>query len=99
VPVIRLLACASVFRAVIALFTASCRIEGRAERILAIQAGIFAMVVGLTVTLGKARGIDGVALAWLVANAVAGCAAAPRVLRILKSAKAPAERDARLAGG
>jgi O-antigen/teichoic acid export membrane protein len=86
-PILRLLVCASAFRAVVALFVVICRIEGHAARILAIQASIFTMVIGLTVVLGKPRGIEGVAVAWLIANAVAGCAAAPRVLEILRKGK------------
>jgi O-antigen/teichoic acid export membrane protein len=97
-PVLRLLACASAFRAIIVLFGVICRVEGRASRILTIQASIFTMVIGLAIVLGEAQGIEGVALAWLIANGIAGCAAMPRVLRILRSGKALAERDVRLAG-
>jgi O-antigen/teichoic acid export membrane protein len=87
-PVLRLLACASIFRAVMVLYVVSARIQGSTSRILAMQAGIFTMVIGLAVVLGQAHGIEGVALAWLIANAVAGCAVAPRVLGILRRAKA-----------
>ncbi len=98
-PVLRILVCASAFRAIIVLFGVICRVEGRASRILAIQTSIFTMVVGLTIVLGGAYGIEGVALAWLIANGIAGCAATPRVLRILRSGKALDELDVQLVGG
>ncbi len=82
-PVLRLLACASAFRALIALYVVICRIEGRASRILTLQAAIFLIVITLTVVLGKAHGIEGVALAWLITNGIAGCAVMPRVMRAL----------------
>ncbi len=85
-PVLRLLACASVFRAVTALYVAVCRVEGYASRVLAIQASIFVMAIGLTIGFAK-YGINGVAIAWLTANAVAGCCAAPRVWRTLRAGK------------
>jgi O-antigen/teichoic acid export membrane protein len=84
VTVLRLLAAASTFRVIVALFVVICRIEGRASHILFVQAATFAMVIGLAVALGKAHGIDGVAGAWLIANAVGGCAVAPRVWRALR---------------
>jgi len=98
-PVLRLLACASIFRAVQALFGTICRIEGRASRSVALQAAILAMLLGLTLVLGKTYGIEGVALAWLITNGVAGCAVTPPVLRILHSGRAAAKPDVQLAGG
>jgi len=98
-PVLRLLACASGFRAIVALFGAICRVEGRAARILAIQASIFTMVIALTVVLGKAHGIEGVAVGWLLANAIAGCAALPHVLGVLRVGKTLAESSATGARG
>ncbi len=98
-PVLRLLACASIFRAIVTLFVVICRIEGRASRILAIQAAIFVMVIGLTVVLGKAHGIEGVALAWLIANSIAGCVAVPRVLRTLRRGRELAEPNIQAVGG
>lgn len=92
-PVLRLLVCASVFRAIVALFGAVCRIEGRAGDILALQGALFAMVIALTVVLAQAQGIVGVGYAWLAANLVAGAIAAPRVLRVLRSHDLRATRD------
>jgi hypothetical protein len=85
--VLRLLACASAFRAIIALHVVRARIEGSTVRVLAIQASTFTLVVALSVVLGQAHGIQGIAMAWLIANAVIGCVAAPRVLQTLHTAK------------
>ncbi len=86
-PVLRLLACASAFRAIITLYVVRARIEGSTMRILAVQASTFTLVVAFSVVLGKARGIQGIAIAWLIANAVIGCLAVPRVLQTLRTAK------------
>jgi O-antigen/teichoic acid export membrane protein len=82
--VLRLLACASTFRVIVALFVVICRIEGTASRILGVQAFTFTAVIGFAFVLGKKGGIDGVAAGWLLANGLAGCAVAPRVWRVLR---------------
>jgi len=84
-PVLRLLACASGFRMVEALYSAICRVEGRASRILAIQAAVFVMVIGSAIPLAESYGINGVAAAWLIGNAVAGCCVAPYVARVFRA--------------
>jgi O-antigen/teichoic acid export membrane protein len=81
---LRLLACASVFRAIIGLYSAICRVQGRAGRVLVVQAAVFALVVGLTLTLGRSHGLQGVGLAWLAANALVACALAPATVRTLR---------------
>jgi len=81
--VLRLLACASVFRAVTAVYSAACRVEGRGSRILAVQGGTFALVTALTTALAPRYGIDGVAMAWLLSSAIVAVAAAPRLIRLL----------------
>ncbi len=83
-PVLRLLACASVFRMLGAVFVAICRVQGRAELILAMQGAVFVLVVAGTVALGRSGGIDGVASSWLIANAVTGVLAIPYLLRVLR---------------
>jgi len=84
-PVLRLLACASAFRMAGALLVAICRIEGRASRILGLQAAVFVLVIGCTVLLGRSGGIEGVALAWLIANALTGTLAVPFLWRTLRT--------------
>lgn len=85
VPVLRLLACASAFRCVGAVYVAICRVEGRASRILAMQGAVFALVVAGTVVLGRSHGINGVAAAWLIANALTGLVVLPHVRRTLRA--------------
>ncbi len=84
-PVLRLLACASGFRMIGALFVAICRVEGRASRILAMQAAVFLLVVGFTIPLGRLHGIEGVAAAWLMANVLTASLAVPHVWRTLRA--------------
>jgi O-antigen/teichoic acid export membrane protein len=91
--VLRLLVCASVFRAVTALYIGVCRVEGRGGRILAAQGATFVLVIGLTVLLAPGHGIDGVAIAWLVANGIVGVAVAPRLIQVLRR---PAPRTPQL---
>jgi O-antigen/teichoic acid export membrane protein len=85
---LRLLVCASMFRATIALYGAICRVEGNASRVLAVQAAAFALTIGLTILLGRRGGLQGIALAWLIANALVACAVAPRLLGILAQGSA-----------
>lgn len=87
--VLRLLACASAFRAIIALYTAICRVEGRGSRILAVQGAAFVLITGLTVALAPAYGIEGVATAWLLANATIAAGVVPRLISLLRGRRAP----------
>lgn len=82
--VLRLLAVASVFRGLVALYTALCRINGTTMPVLEIQAVTFALVMSLTVVLGKAHGLDGVAVAWLVGNGAVALFTIPRILRTIR---------------
>ena len=97
--VLRVLAAASAFRVIGALFVVICRIEGRGGQILALQASVFVIVTGLAVVLGRAHGIDGVAFAWLIANAAVGCAVAPRVWRVLHQPRGTIDIAALDSGG
>jgi O-antigen/teichoic acid export membrane protein len=82
--VLRLLACASIFRAATALCIGVCRVQGRGGWILAAQGATFALIIGLTALLAPKHGIDGVATAWLVANGLVGIVALRRLIRILR---------------
>jgi O-antigen/teichoic acid export membrane protein len=82
--VLRLLACASIFRAATALCIGVCRVQGRGGWILAAQGATFALVIGLTAVLAPKHGIDGVATAWLVANGLVGIVALQRLIRFLR---------------
>jgi O-antigen/teichoic acid export membrane protein len=81
---LRLLACASVCRAIIGLYSAICRVQGRAGRVLVVQAAVFLLVVVLTPLLARSHGLEGVGFAWLVANALVACAVTPATVRILR---------------
>ena len=77
---LRLMACASIARAVLTLYVGISRVEGRASRNLAIQGLVLASVMGLTVILGRDHGVTGVAVAWLAANGLAASVALPHVV-------------------
>jgi O-antigen/teichoic acid export membrane protein len=81
---LRLLACASVFRAIIGLYSAICRVQGRAGRVLVVQAAVFVLVVGLTPVLGRSHGLEGIGLAWLVSNGLVACAVTAATVRVLR---------------
>jgi O-antigen/teichoic acid export membrane protein len=81
---LRLLACASVFRAIICLYSAICRVQGRAGRVLVVQAAVFVLVVSLTPVLGRSHGLEGVGLAWLVSNCVVAFAVIPATVGVLR---------------
>ncbi|HEX6391148.1 MAG TPA: hypothetical protein VFZ89_16930 [Solirubrobacteraceae bacterium] len=83
---LRLLACASVARAVCHLFIALARVHGRGGAILLAQGTIFAIVCVLALALAGPLGLDGVALAWLAGNGIVALAAAPTILRTIRSA-------------
>jgi O-antigen/teichoic acid export membrane protein len=82
--VLRLLACASLFRAGIALYCAVCRVEGRAFRILLVQAATLALTISLTYVFAQQSGLDGVGVAWLLANLLVACAVWPSVYRLVR---------------
>jgi hypothetical protein len=67
--VLRLLGCASLLRMVIALFSAVARVQQRGLWLASVELGLLGLVLAPSVALGHAYGIDGVALAWLLANA------------------------------
>jgi O-antigen/teichoic acid export membrane protein len=82
--VLRLLALASLFRVVLALFVALARLRGRGSAILTIQAVFSVLVIGLTALLADQWGIEGVAIAWLSASAIAALAALPYVITFMR---------------
>lgn len=82
--VLRLLAVASLCRGVIGLYTAINRVEGRASRVLGAHGTVCLGTLALAVLGGRHGGLDGVALAWLAANAVVAAVALAPVLRLLR---------------
>jgi O-antigen/teichoic acid export membrane protein len=88
---LRLLACGSAFYAVLVLYIAIARLQGRSGRILAVEAAKLPLLLGGVVALSGPLGIEGVALAWLGSVALVALAVAPSLVRFLRS---PPGRDA-----
>ena len=83
--VLRLLLCASVFRAAMLLAAGIWRLEGRGARI-AVLDGV--MLIGLlcaAIPLAYAYGVNGVALAWVGSAMVIGCVVMPTLLRHIRA--------------
>jgi O-antigen/teichoic acid export membrane protein len=88
-PVLRLLALASLARAVVALYAAISRVEGHAGRILLAQIATLVLIMSATLGFTKVAnlGLTGVGYAWLLANGVVACVVAPHVIRVLRTGK------------
>jgi len=81
---LRLLLCASLFRAVIALFSAVSRVQGRGLRLGLVELALLVLVLGPAVPLARSHGIEGVAAVWLGANAIICLAVVPLLIRFLR---------------
>ena len=86
---LRLLLCGSVFRAVIALFSAVSRAQGRGGRLALVELALLVLVLGAAIPLAHSHGIDGVAAAWLGANALICLAVSPLLVRFLREPREP----------
>ncbi len=84
--VLRLLLCASLLRVAIALFSALSRVQARGLRLGVVELALFLLALGAAVPLARTNGIEGVAAAWLGANAIICIAVAPSLLRALGKA-------------
>jgi len=82
--VLRLLLCASVFRAVIALFSAVSRVQGRGLRLALVEFALLVIVLGSAIPLARSHGIEGVGAAWLGANAVIFVGVLPLLVGFLR---------------
>jgi O-antigen/teichoic acid export membrane protein len=87
--VLRLLACGCVFYAVLALYVAVARVQGRSSGILAVEVLKLPLLLGGAVALSGPFGIDGVALAWLGSVAMVALAVMPSLLRFFRGGAAP----------
>lgn len=83
--VLRLLLCGSVFRVVIALFSAVSRVQGRGLRLGLVELALLVLVLGPAVVLAHSHGIEGVAAAWLGANAIICLAVLQLLIRFLRN--------------
>jgi len=96
-PLLSVMACASVFRAMITLYGTVVRVQGSAWRGMAIQGLLLASVLGATFALGARGGLHGVALGWLLASALSALPTLPRLWRVLRPPIiCPAVSEARL---
>lgn len=85
--VLRVLACATVFRAVGVLYLAIQRLRGRGLPIVYTTLWRALALIGLTLTLGPRMGIMGVAVAWVAAAVPVALVVAPGLLRLLRTAE------------
>jgi O-antigen/teichoic acid export membrane protein len=84
-PVLRVLACACVFQATIALYMSVARLRGLGLRILAVNGSLAVLLVAGTLLLAGPLGLIGIAVAWLGASAAVGLATVPSLLRFFRS--------------
>jgi O-antigen/teichoic acid export membrane protein len=85
--VLRILACACVFRAVSILYLAVARLHGQGLRILVVEAVQMALLLVGAILLADPLGLEGVALAWLASIAVVALTVLPSLVRFLRSAQ------------
>lgn len=81
---LRLLLCGSVFRTLTALFSAVSRAQGRGARLALAELALLVLVLAAAIPLAHSHGIDGVAAAWLGANAIICVAVVPLLVRFLR---------------
>jgi O-antigen/teichoic acid export membrane protein len=81
---LRLLLGASLLRVVLAMFSAVSRARGQAGRLALLEGTVLLLVAGAALPLARAHGIDGVAAAWLAANALVCAPAALQLLKLLR---------------
>jgi O-antigen/teichoic acid export membrane protein len=84
-PVLRLLACACLFRAALTLYTAIARLHGLGLRILAVEAAQMGLLLTAVAVLANPLGLIGVALAWVGSIVVVALAILPSLLRFFRS--------------
>ncbi|MGO9956546.1 MAG: lipopolysaccharide biosynthesis protein [Solirubrobacteraceae bacterium] len=83
--VLRILVAASVFRAVVFLYGAVARLEGRTGHLLVVQLASCCLVIGLVGGLAQSLGLIGVGLGWLGAWVVMAAATAGHLRRFIRS--------------
>lgn len=90
--VLRILACAIPFLVVTSLYSTTARVRQQMGRVVAIQLSAAVITIGLALLLVQPLGINGVALAYLIAEVVSGAVVIVPLIRILreKPADAPA---------
>jgi hypothetical protein len=81
---LRLLALASLLRVPLALYSALMRVGARALPLAAAEAALLALTLGIALALPGSWGVEAIAAAWLVANAVVCAAVAPRLIALIR---------------
>jgi O-antigen/teichoic acid export membrane protein len=84
-PVLRILACGGMLRAITLLYAAIARLQGKGFRILAVDAVGAALLLAGTVALAKPLGLEGVALAWTGSMAIVQLAVLPWLVRFFRT--------------
>ncbi len=84
-PLLRILACGCLFRAVTVLYMAIARLQGKGARILAVEAVQMALLLGGAAALATPLGLEGIALSWLGATAIVALAVVPSLVRFFRS--------------
>lgn len=84
---LRILALASLARMVNIVYMAAMRVQRRVGRVVATQAAICSLVLSLALALGPSMGVDGVGVAWLIAQLAVAVALAPWLRRTLGRAR------------
>ncbi|WP_433243010.1 lipopolysaccharide biosynthesis protein [Streptosporangium sp. CA-135522] len=97
--VLRLLALASVPHAVIEIYLGVLRARSRVRALLALQALLCVLVVGLSFVLFRFHGITGVGLGTLAAQVVVVAVVAPGLISVLRGARAQAGRGTPVEAG
>ncbi|MFF5208976.1 lipopolysaccharide biosynthesis protein [Streptosporangium sp. NPDC000396] len=87
--VLRLLALASIPHAVIEIYLGVLRARSRVRALLALQALLCVLVVGLSFVLFQFHGITGVGLGTLAAQAIVAIAVTPGLVKVLRGVRAP----------
>jgi O-antigen/teichoic acid export membrane protein len=87
--VMRLLAAASCFRAIVVVYSAVARLKGRGLWVALPQIAVAILLVALVRLLSSPMGIEGVALAWLVAFLVVAVAVLPKLRAWVKDPRVP----------
>lgn len=88
--VLRILACAIPFLVITALYLATARVRQQMGRVVAIQVLAVVLTIGLALWLVRPLGIDGVALAYLIAEIVSAAIVIVPLIRILREKPAEA---------
>jgi peptidoglycan/xylan/chitin deacetylase (PgdA/CDA1 family)/O-antigen/teichoic acid export membrane protein len=94
-PVLRILACGCLFRAVTMLYIAISRLQGKGARILAVECIQMMLLLGGVATLANPLGLPGVALSWLGATAIVGL---PSLAFLVRFFRVGQQRGAAVAG-